>query len=55
MSQPMTMKTSDSDSEDKMNTSHRACAAWLSRVRLSVKGNASRIAMIDAMMAYQNE
>ncbi|OWV66742.1 hypothetical protein CDZ97_05950 [Mameliella alba] len=53
MSQPMTIKTSDSDSDDRMNTSQAACALRDSRVSNSVKGSAVSTASKEATTAYQ--
>ncbi|OWV50234.1 hypothetical protein CDZ96_01680 [Mameliella alba] len=53
MSQPMTMKTSDSDSDDRMKTSQAACARRDSRVSKSVKGSAVSTASKEAITAYQ--
>src|SRR6056297_2556575 len=55
MSQPITMNTSDSDSDERMNTSHIACVLRRSRVRARVKGSAVSTASNDAITAYQKE
>ncbi|MBT56456.1 MAG: hypothetical protein CMF72_24050 [Mameliella sp.] len=55
MSQPMTMNTSDSDSDDRMKTSHAACVRRDNRVSNNVNGSAVSTASKEAMTAYQNE